>query len=176
MKATLVEGGGAFLLQMTNNPTHITEKSRGRIEFRAHWMCPGFRFSLSSLVLLSTVWCFGLGLPMVAPRWQSLQSLLLLALSTAGKNICPCPGTTPKCSGIPLLLGAKPPSLRAWGSHWLGVWVMYSALRMKDRVSLTWNGLRGEKWGASTEHWNTVILLEQKWETSTIDFHHKGSK
>lgn len=71
------------------------------------------RVSFLTVVLSSAFHCvvFGSQAPYGGSMVAISPELLLPGLSTAGKNIRPCPGTTLKCSGNPLLLG---PSLLAW--------------------------------------------------------------
>lgn len=81
MKAILIKGDRVFLLQVTNNPTHIIEKCKGRkIIFRSNWIqCSvdvfAFCFSLSSCFPLHCCCFFGVSGSTVAatPEFTTLS-------------------------------------------------------------------------------------------------------
>lgn len=116
---------------MTNNPTNIIEKSKGRKAiFRSNWIQDSkdiFWASFVTVVFSSgfySVQFFGLRIIMVPLWWWPWQSLLLSASSRAGKSTCLCLETPPKASGMPLGLRAELPipiqAWGGWGSHYFG--------------------------------------------------------
>lgn len=139
----------------------------------------GLHFSLLSLVLFSTVWFSWSRAPYGSSMVAASPERTTLIIKHSWQKHLSLPRSHTKSLKHPINSEGQPahsePSLGVRGSRASDLNHVFCPWHEREsQPLLKWTERR--KWEAAAEHRDTVIPLGQKWETSTTDFYHKGSK